>query len=292
MKLFKTTITPSSNFGTSLKGDTLFGQICWALYYADKERFERLLKSYTEQPFLVVSDAFAKGYLPKPHLPSHLLGEDSDEKKVNRKKVWLTLSDLQNGTYVNAKKDDEVESSDKELTVIRNAINYKTFTTGAEGFDPYGERELKLSQKNIYFLLDDVFQIDELKRALEFVSMMGYGKDASIGKGRFTFSVFEEVLLASKSKSFMTLSPFSPMGLASDELFYEPFTRFGKHGGDLANKNPFKKPLLLADVGAVVSFEKKKHLPYVGRAIEGHSVHKGTVHQGYAIVVPIKDLHE
>jgi len=53
----------------------------------------------------------------------------------------------------------------------------------------------------------------------------GYGKDATIGKGRFVFSDFEEVSNDQHSKSFMALSPFSPQGLTCEALYCEPFTR-------------------------------------------------------------------
>ena len=108
MRLYKTTITPQSNFATTLRGDTLFGQMCWSLRYRfGNERLEQLLKEYETKPFLVVSDGFAKGYLPKPKMPGSLLGEKADEKKVNRKKIWLTRKELENGNFANAKTDEE-----------------------------------------------------------------------------------------------------------------------------------------------------------------------------------------
>jgi len=82
MKLYKTTITPTSNFATTLKGDTLFGQICWGIFYSlEEKRLKELLKNYKENPFLVVSDGFREGYLPKPKMPSYLLKEDPEEKR-------------------------------------------------------------------------------------------------------------------------------------------------------------------------------------------------------------------
>ena len=62
MKLYKTTITPLSSFGTTLKGDTIFGHICWAICLKNKNRLNELLKGYEKEPFLVISDAFVSGY--------------------------------------------------------------------------------------------------------------------------------------------------------------------------------------------------------------------------------------
>ena len=81
MKLYKTTFTPTSNFATTLKGDTLFGQICWAIRYTFGNDKLSFYSNYETSPFLIVSDGFTKGYIPKPSLPSNLLGEDNDLKK-------------------------------------------------------------------------------------------------------------------------------------------------------------------------------------------------------------------
>jgi len=294
MKLYKTTITPISNFATTLKGDTLFGQMCWSIKYAFKEeKLKELLSGYEDSPFMIVSDGFASGYLPKPKMPSLLLGEISDEKKQNRKKIWLTVTQLQNGEFVQAKTDKEVNNNNKTAQVVRNSINYKTFTTTDDGaFAPYGEKELFLSSKDIYFLIDETkFSLEELQKSFEQLSLHGYGKDTTIGKGRFEFKEFKEVNFSNESKTFMTLSPFSPQGLECKEIYYEPFTRFGKLGGDRAFKNAFKKPIILADSGSVVHFESKQNLQYIGTAIKDISTaHSDTVHQGYSIVVPIKEL--
>ena len=294
MKLYKTTLTPISNFATSLKGDTLFGQICWAIRYTfGEEKLETLLSNYELSPFLVVSDGFATGFVQKPSLSSSLLGEDGDKKKENRKKIWLTLKELQNGEFSKAKTDDEVGNKSNTVDTVKNSLNYKTFTTDDSGrFTPYSESESTISPKDVYFLVSDSFTIDELQSSLNTVSQMGFGKNASIGKGFFTLSGFEEIKLTQTSKTLMTLSPVVLEGQNIQKAYYEPFTRFGKHGADLANKNPFKKPLLLANSGAIVVFDESYTMPYIGKAIKGHSTYQNTVHQGYAIVIPTKELNQ
>lgn len=289
MKLYKTTITPTSNFATLLKGDTLFGQSCWAIRYLfGEERLKTLLSDYSTAPFLIVSDGFSSGYLPKPKLPSSLLGENGD-KKNNRKKVWLTPEDLHQGHFCNAKTDREV-GEDQTFTVMHNSLNYTTFTT-MEGFDPYGVNEYSLTPKDVYCLIDThKLSLDEANRIFDFLGSNGYGKDTTIGKGRFELSPFEAVEVSPFSKTVMTLSPFSPYNLTCNTLYYEPFTRFGKKGGERSNQNPFKSPLLLADTAAVVCFEMSHTSLYVGEAIQGHTTHSDIVHQGYAIALPIKGL--
>jgi len=290
MKLYKVKITPTSTFGTSLKGDTLFGQMCWAIRYTfGEKRLESLLSDYENSPFLVVSDGFLSGYLPKPTMPMTLLGEDSEKKKENRKKIWLTLDELQKGDFAKARTDKELNNNKKPKAIVKNSLNYQTFRTDDSGaFAPYAEEETDLSPQDIYFLIDESrFKIEELKQAFTMLSKMGYGKNSSIGKGNFTFGDFEKIEFENGSKTFMTLSPSVIEGQGIATCYYEPFARFGKHGADLANKNPFKKPILMADSGAVVIFKEVYTKPYIGKAIKGHSTHQNTVHQGYSIVLPI-----
>ena len=296
MKLYKITINPTSAFATTLRGDTFFGQMCWAIFYRfGKERLSTLLDDYREEkkPFLVVSDAFPKGYLPKPKMPSRYLNEKSEDKKLNRKKIWLRLDELSKGDYSKAKQDKEVGEDKKDIT-IHNALNYKTFHTG-DGFDPHGLEILSLSSKDIYFLLDEKqLSFQEFKEAFKLISQMGYGKKTTIGKGRFEYDEeeIEMIEIDNNSKTFMTLSAFSPKALACKDIYYEPFTRFGKFGASRAYKNAFKKPILLADVASVVLFDSSCEHQYLGKSISALSdipEYKDTVHQGYSIVLPLKE---
>jgi len=293
MQLYKVTITPTSHFTTTLKGDTIFGQVCWAIFYKfGKERLSKLLNSYREgkKPFLIASDAFPKGYLPKPTMPSTLLNEKSEDKKKNRKKIWLKLDELQKGKYKNAKTDKDINNEDSSDITIHNSLNYKTFHTG-DGFDPYGLKVWKLLSQDIYFLIDqNQFTINEFKEAFELLSKMGYGKKITIGYGRFKIDSTEQIDIDNYSQKFMTLSPFSPKGLNVKSIYYNPFTRFGKFGASRAYKNAFKKPILLADTSSVIEFENKQRYQYLGRVIDGVSdIYRDTVHQGYSIVIPIGD---
>ncbi|MDY4445832.1 type III-A CRISPR-associated RAMP protein Csm4 [Campylobacter sp.] len=294
MKLYKTTITPLSSFGTTLKGDTIFGHICWAICLKNKNRLNELLKGYEKEPFLVISDAFVSGYFPKPTAPSTMLGENLADKKVNRKKVWLNRKDLQNGDFSLAKSDDELKKPMVTFLSIKNKINRLTFTTDGGDFAPYSMSEYMTVPQDVYFLLDtDKMSLDELKDAFSLVGKMGYGKKASIGKGRFEVGEFCEIesFFNENSNAFMTLSPSSLENFS--EIYYEPFTRFGKHGASLASDKPFKSPVLLAQSGALIvpnDDEKTKiqKAAYIGKGIKGHSSHEESVQQGYAIVVGTK----
>jgi CRISPR-associated protein Csm4 len=293
MKLYKATIKPLSSFASPIKGDTFFGQLCWMIVYKyGEEKLKSLLKQYETTPFLVVSDAFAKGYLPKPKMPSRYLNENPEEKKENRKKIWLTLEDLQEGKFNKAKKDEEVyKNKDKKVIVIRNSINYKTFTTDGDKFAPYGVDEYFVNEKDVYFLLDEnQLSVGELTELLNYLGDFGYGKDTTIGKGRFEIIDFRSVELDFKATTYMSLSPFALKDQNIKEVFYEPFVKFGKLGGDRVYTNAFKKPILMLNTGSVIVYQNKKNRYFEGCAISGISTYKDVIHQGYTILFPIKDI--
>jgi len=296
MRMYKATLIPKSSFATPLQGDTLFGQICWAIVYIwNEKRLDKLLEKYKEKPFLVVSDGFISRYFPKPKMPSRYLKEDPNLKKQNRKKTWISFEHLQSGEFNKAEKEDDiVESKDKKETIVRNSINYKTSTTDGDSFAPYGVEELFLNKKDLYFLLDEEqFKKEELQKCLNLISQMGYGKDTTIGKGRFEISELSEFKVNFDSKTYMALSPFSFENQNDDveDIFYEPFIKFGKFGGDRAFQNAFKKPILFINSGSVIVFKEKPNKPYFGKAIENISdSFNKAVHQGYTILLPIKDI--
>ncbi|HOU51745.1 MAG: hypothetical protein KBG22_11965 [Smithella sp.] len=63
MKLYEIIIKPESGFGTPLKGDTIFGHLCWqAAYHPDllDGGFDRWINCYAERPFVVCSSAWPK----------------------------------------------------------------------------------------------------------------------------------------------------------------------------------------------------------------------------------------
>ena len=86
MQTYKLNLTLQSAFATPLKGDTLFGQLCWAIRNRlGEDTLTDCLAGYTNsQPFAVVSDAFPEGYFPLPKLPScfYQLPESQDRKAI------------------------------------------------------------------------------------------------------------------------------------------------------------------------------------------------------------------
>lgn len=318
MRTVRARITPLSAFGTFPLGDTLFGQLCWAIRNRKGEvRLNVLLEGYTDgRPFLVISDAMPAGYVPRPAFPGHLFRplEHADRKEV-KKRQWLPLDKIANpmSDWLN----DCVKSADLPGGWIiarpqpHNNIDRRTGTTG-ENFAPYtmpqhwygrlitdkGKERFVIGQLDMYLVLDETRLSDEeVKTALSDIGELGFGRDASIGLGRFKVDVLEDVSLPTQegANAWLTLAPCAPQGLAwvPERCFYQVFTRFGRHGDAAVKRgNPFKTPVLLAAAGAVLTPANFEPRLFIGRGIGGDGslskVVPQTVQQGYAPVVAVK----
>ena len=290
-QLYKATIKAESNFVTPIKGDTLFGQLCWNIRLLEGEKkLKELLENYENDPFCIVSDALVKDHLPKPKAPMEYLGEDPNEKKQNRKRHWLKHNDFFRRKFTNAKEIDEYE----KLHIVHNSINYKIGHTEGEQFSPYAVEELNFTDtdKDIYFLIEES-AVEIVKKAFHLMGVDGFGKDKNIGKGRFSIESFEKYEPPiKKSRYFVTLSPFNANGVEAKNIYYDTFVHFGKLGMERAFTNPFKKPIVMADRGGLIEFEEPKELQFVGRGIKDIATFEDVVHQGYAIVLAIGDDNE
>ena len=180
-----------------------------------------------------------------------------------------------------------------------NSINRLTFTTGKEGFAPFEVEQYVFYPETELALLvgidEEVVNINQISEGLERIGKLGFGKDASTGLGRFELGKENEIDLTeigSKSpKACYTLAPCVPEKDTFVEMFFAPFTRFGRHGDVLAkSSNPFKNPVIMADEGGI--FIPKSHesfnKPYIGRAVMDISkAEPRTVMQGYSLYLPV-----
>jgi CRISPR-associated protein Csm4 len=195
-----------------------------------------------------------------------------------------------------------------------NTINRQTGTTGGERFTPYAMEQYWYSKRtahlsngafqvetgsfDIYLVLDLArLTVEELSAALSDIGQLGFGRDASIGLGRFDIERLEETTLLSQAdaNAWLTLAPCVSQGLSLDPArsFYQVFTRFGRHGDvEVLRGSPFKTPVLMAAGGAVLTPQKYQNRSFFGQGLGGDgSLSKtlpATVHQGYAPVIGIR----
>ncbi|HBZ58906.1 MAG TPA: CRISPR-associated protein Csm4 [Sutterella sp.] len=307
MEQIRLTLAPKSTFATAVLGETLFGQFCWMLSASQgEEAIRALLKDYDQgNPFAVISDAFPAGFLPLPSMPSFFWKTSGTDRKTAKGRQWIAreslsrpFEDWQEAALSSGDLRDRSQGSVQGVAA-HNSISRKTGTTGKGGmFAPHLSEVTWYDAQakwDVYALFDEKRIDGKTVRALfEMIGSVGYGADASAGAGKFTVESVETVPLPAASRSRMTLASCDLSGMPLDESrsFYRIRTHFGRHGGDLSfGANPFKKPLLLAARGAVLTAEQPCDAPFAGRGIKGVSlVQPEAVHQGYAPVIALPDF--
>lgn len=182
----------------------------------------------------------------------------------------------------------------------RNTINRLTGTTGEGRFAPFNiDHEVYYPETELALFVgidDSVININQVRTVIERIGILGYGKDASTGLGRFELGEENEIVLSQMGSespnACYTLSPCVPEKDTYSEMFFSPFTRFGRHGDVLAkSSNPFKNPVIMADEGGVF-IPKDRNVfdkPYIGRAVTNISkAEPKAVTQGYSLYIPVK----
>lgn len=242
------------------------------------------------------------------------------DRKSTKKRIWLLLNSFSHPiadwlTYCKSS-NDLPSGTVFERPQPHNTINRMTNTTTGPDFAPYAMNQLwygraksaknskeiaefPLEQLEIYLVLDESrLSSEELCLLFVDIGALGFGRDASIGLGKFSvidFSIFH-FPHQTNADAWLTLAPCAPQGLDWEEnrCFYQPFTRFGRHGDiGVHLGNPFKTPVLLAETGAVLTPIKFEKNLFTGQGLGGdgslskNDALRGTVHQGYAPVIGI-----
>ncbi len=263
--------------------------------------------------------------LPPRYLKANIDQLDYSERKSFKKREWWLvhkkgkIESLKEGhvEYISSKDlwhklrnrmtaetRDEVEDEVqlfKPFKQPHNTINRLSGTTGTGAFAPYVSDvvfyppETKLS---IFVGIEESeININGVCEVLERIGELGFGKDASIGMGRFELvNDAEEIDLRSMGSdspnACYTLSPCVPQKDVFSTIYALPFVRFGKHGDVRARaKNPFKNPVIMADEGGVLKVNNNDVFskPYIGTSLRGLSkIFPDTVGQGYSLYIPVK----
>ena len=332
MITLRATIKLHTAFGTPLVGDTLFGQLCWAAReQLGNEALAGLLEGYTSgKPWLVVSDGFPSGYLPKPTVP---VGANSfaqanvkradesaptnaaQQRKAEKNKRWLPVGKagipLKEWMALAATDQQAFGAKPVEAPQPHNTINRHTGTTGNSEFAPYTQPQIfhaRDQRIDLYLALDETRLPQEaLIELLKAVGSHGFGRDASIGLGKFSVESVSANSFAQRAQNrsnefeptktaYLTLAPCAPQGqgLNGDQSYWRVITRFGRHGNRHGiSEKPFKNPVLLAATGAVfVPQEAYSERAYIGQGLGSDGqlskTEPATVQQGYAPVIGIR----
>ncbi|RLA08822.1 MAG: hypothetical protein DRQ51_01345 [Gammaproteobacteria bacterium] len=295
MKLYKFSIQPLADFATELTGDTLFGQICWQIVHSLGEyKLNSLLQDYVRNPFLIISDSYPAEHIIKPTLPYFYFGKHKTQDRKKIKKLnFIQIENIKKpiSQWLDNITDDKKNKIKKQHRT-HNSINRLLGSTTGNDYAPYQVATFSYQNNlDFYLLLDEsLLDIKNLEKIISQIGDIGYGKDATIGMGKFRIIGFKEHQwnINQQVNSFLSLSLMQLQGqnYQSDNTFYTPTTKFGKHGSSVAK--PFKNPIMLAKSGAIITTTMNNQ-QYLGAAITcniSQSIPK-TVHQAYAIVIPV-----
>lgn len=303
MKTYRLTIKPHSSFLTPWQADTIFGSLCWIIAWRDgDDALKQVLKEYkNNNPVCVLSDGMPGDFLPAPaHLSLMTKQSDSLEDYQKGKKLkkilWLMPNNFEavrNGKLEILQRE-EVKTF-KTFTTLHSSINRISGTTGDEGslfeLEEYAV-ESKLETISIYLKIRDGWE-EKVFSLFKDLSLIGYGRKKSIGKGSFeilgNLELFDKFVDFKEANGFISLSNFVPAKTDPTEGFYKTLVKYGKLGGEFTfSGKPFKKPLMMLTAGS--SFRVDGNIkPFYGRIVEGIAPAKPEViHYGYAFAVPIK----
>ena len=301
MKLYKITLRPQSAFMTPLKGDTLFGQLCWQIRESHGNDFlEQLLEGYTDQrPFAVISDAFPHNSLPMPSVPMHIKTSQSALSQIKKlKKIkYVSIEKLQQplSQWLN---EDTIDANGQAIPFQRmhNSINRLTNSTTGDAFSPFTLNKYAYTAGTLidcYVALDEErLQLQAFEKMVETIGLIGFGRKANTGHGKFSVQSLNSVEPHHPhANAYLTLAPARviPQGWIAEKSFYQLFTRFGRHGIQLVHQQPFKQPVMMMDTGALLTPYSYQNVPFIGMGLKGVSkVQPNAVQQAYSPIIGIQ----
>lgn len=305
MNLYKLTLRPQSAFITPLKGDTLFGQLCWQIRESFGEaRLTELLSGYTANtPFAVVSDAFIQGTLPMPNVPMHLKTGASQQGQLKKLKkikfINVEALHLPVKNWLSNAKTLESNGLPQSFQGLHNSINRLTNSTTGDAFSPFTLNKYSYPNNSLldcYLVLDTTkLDLEEAKEIIATIGLIGYGRKANTGHGKFSLESIEKIEPSTyanpNGQSYLTLAPcrVAPEGWNTPQCYYQLFTRFGRHGIQLVHTQPFKQPVMLMETGAVLTPQKMDaDTLFIGQGLTGISqAQPQAVQQAYSPVLRI-----
>ena len=288
MKLYRYHITPNSALGSPLKSDTLTGQLL-CLYREEhgEEELEELIREMKEGklPF-ILSDAFPHDTLPLPALPPITRQEFDQvcEKKqlknkfeaLNRQKQfkkqfrWIHLKQWRKlreslsmkalfEFYLNHSLIKSSDLEQKTVVELHNIIDRNTGRTLSEGGlftteNTWYPMEKQQTALDVYAWVQPDFlnELDDLMKQLELV---GYGRDASVGKGHLTINRdtndCNSLAECPRHNYWLNLSTYSSRNSKDLKGYYRVTTKFGKVWSGFGEMRPFKHPLLVFEAGSI-----------------------------------------
>lgn len=306
---FRLRLDPLSPFGTPPTSGTLFGQIAWT--YRDRNGREALKAWFDrlpQEPFLI-SDLFPADHIAKPILAPGAALVAPDQRKRLKKRRFIPLahwSRLRAGALAAALGEAMLREGGDPLwlaprPVPHNRLDRRSGQTPAEGEGGFWVAEelwpeVHRSRGAIFadLYVRGALPAPEVADLLSAMGSDGFGRDASIGRGRFTvegWSACPDLLAVPEGPGALRWLSLSQGVITPnmEEARWERFVLFGKVGkGMLAEgKRPWKLPIVLAASGA--TFRAAGEGPF-GTWLTGVHQDDGTIgHNAFHLALPYRE---
>jgi CRISPR-associated protein Csm4 len=313
--------------GTPLRGDTLWGEVCWALREtAGEAHLTRLLEQMQApdgRPF-ALSDAMPEGLLPRPVMPplprrerEALLPPDTPPlrglqrlKKARKVRLipadWLraraatglterdiTAECLRVSDGTRAPVPALIEDPRTHVTINRQtgrALEGALFMDSASWSSPPDAP---------WHIVADPGLLGEpaLTEALRYVGLTGHGADASTGMGKFDIEPprpFDWPDIPEPNAA-LALGSFCPAPADPARGWWRLETRFGRVGNIYSCRDingvrptPFKKPLVMLQPGSLLGPATAAGCWRLGRLVAGIHALPQVVHGAITPALPVR----
>lgn len=277
-KDYRITIQPAGSIGTPWQSDTIFGHMVWIVALQEGNKaVESFLEPFLDgEPPFILSDGFPGEFLPVPLFDvgditarAHSFEEYIQYKKI-KKARFISMD-----SFFQARKETHMRSGfvDEPYATVETlhaSLSRHTHATGEEGqlFSTY-ESYLKEQETISVYVRCKKDWNDKIREFFERLSLTGYGRDKSTGIGAFEMQSFDEFNGFGEfedANGFISLSSFVPAEDDPTEGRWRIRVKRGFLGEQAGNGNPFKRPLIQFEPGAVF---KTKTVPkqWYGRMV-------------------------
>lgn len=311
MKTWRIQLSVPSGYITPWHADTLFGHLCWVAERHDGfngfKGATGLIELYRRgNPPFILSDGFPGDWLPAPATLRNLF--DSPDTNSLTSTGYSVMKQAKKLAYLNPEQfqqfccgtrfelDSHLYKPIISSVSLHNQIDRISNTTGNEGGGLFEQAEQFVSSGciSIYAHVADGYEQD-LQRLFELLAQGGYGKKRTTGKGAFTVAGFEPfngfaLPKGITANGFVTLSHYVPAATDPTDGAWKVRVKYGKLGDEKTFcGNPFKKPLIMLQPGAVFKAENPKL--WCGRMVEDIAFTVSEVVQyGYGFAVPCRSI--
>lgn len=273
-----------SPLGTPWQSDTVFGHLAW---HVARGRggiaVDEFLAPFTQGcPPFVLSDGFPDDLLPRPFLPPSAQAPTTPREyadtKERQKALFVTRTDFAAIRRGDPSSWSPARDPWLRFEMLHAAISRTTNTTTAPGEEQeegnlFPTALLTTAEGDVLslYLRADEEWADWVLEMLDDMAPLGFGRDRSTGSGAFEVLAsepFDDFSPIPDANAFVSLSSYCPARDDPTTGRWRLRLKYGRLGENAGQGNPFKRPLVQFEPGAVFLTDGPPR-PFYGRAVTG-----------------------